>query len=301
MSMILTMRWLATLLLLTSAACGVGSSVEGPEVVAAMYPLAEVAGRVGDGLIAVTELTPPGAEPHDVELGPEELSRIRSAALVLFVGGGFQPAVEDAVAERTGPSVDLLDGLEARRGGTGGHADHAGTIDPHAWLDPVAMIGFVERVTAALVELVPQDALRIERAAKEYAADLRALDGRYRRALSSCARRTLVVSHAAFGHLAARYGLEQHAIAGISPSNEPTAARLAELVDLVREEGVTTIFTETLVDPAVADTLAQEAGVVTDVLDPIEGLTAEQIEAGQEYLAVMDDNLERLRVALGCA
>lgn len=303
MSMILTMRRLLLPVLLASVACSPGPSASEPEVVAALYPLAEVGRQVGDGLVGVGELTPPGAEPHDVELGPADLERIRTAALVLYVGAGFQPAVEEAIGERTGPSLDLLEGLEALGSGEE-HADHgeqAGGQDPHAWLDPVSMLTFVERVRDALTDLLPQHTARIERAAEEYAGRLRALDDRYRETLASCRRRTLVVSHAAFGYLAARYDLEQHAIAGISPANEPNAARLAELVDLVRDEGVRTIFTETLVDPAVAETLADEAKVQTAVLDPIEGLTPDQVDAGEDYVEVMERNLEHLRDGLGCA
>ena len=127
-----------------------------------------------------------------------------------------------------------------------------------------------------------------------------ALDGRYRQGLASCARHELVTSHQAFGRLAARYGLIQRGIAGVSPDAEPDPGRLAQLGDLVRSHGVTTIFTETLVSPKIADTLARSAGVRTEVLDPIEGLTREELAKGATYVSVMDDNLAKLRAALGC-
>jgi zinc transport system substrate-binding protein len=160
----------------------------------------------------------------------------------------------------------------------------------------------IDQVKGALMPVVPASAKPdLEANASHYRDQVAALDGRYRSGLAQCARKEIVTTHEAFGRLAARYGLTQHAIAGLSPEAEPTPTRIAELADLVRTHGVTTIFTEELVSPRVAQALAREAHVRTDVLSPIEGLTSTERKAGDNYVSLMDRNLGKLRAALGCA
>jgi zinc transport system substrate-binding protein len=273
---------LAALTLLAGCAGG-ESDGDGIDVAAAFYPLAEVAERVGGDHVAVTNLTPPGAEPHDLELSSDDLEVIEDAEVIVYVGGGFQPAVED-VARRVDVEVDVL-GSER---------------DPHVWLDPRRIIGIVERVRDVLTDLDDPAADEIRANADAYVAELEELDADYEAGLASCERRTIVTAHEAFGHLADRYGLTERALTGLAPEAEPDPARLADLADEVRAEGVTTVFHETLLPPDVAETLAREAGVDTAVLDPIEGLSDAQLEAGATYESVMRANLEALRAALGC-
>jgi zinc transport system substrate-binding protein len=128
--------------------------------------------------------------------------------------------------------------------------------------------------------------------------DLETLDREFTDGLATCQRREIVTSHAAFGYLAARYDLDQVGITGLSPEAEPTAQRLAEVAEEAREHHATTIFFETLVSPKVAETIAQEVGADTAVLDPIEGL---QPGSTGDYLSVMRSNLAVLRPALGCS
>jgi zinc transport system substrate-binding protein len=273
------------------AACGdeSGSAAERrPTVVTSLYPLSEIARRVGGDAVEVTDLTPAGSEPHDLELTTDDVDRIQDAGLVLFVGGEFQPSVEDALELRDGPAIDLLDAV--------GVEDD----DPHFWLDPTLLARAVSAVEAALVELAPAQRAAFARGAEAYRRELDDLDGEVAGALASCRRRDLVTAHAAFGHLAERYDLRQRAIAGLSPEAEPDPARLDELADLVDEAGVTTVFTEPLVSAEVAETLARETGVRTAVLNPIEGLTEEELDAGGSYASVMRENLAALQEALGC-
>lgn len=273
-----------------AAACGGSRSGNGgPTVVTGFYPLAEAVASVATQGIDVVNLTPPGVEPHDLELTTDEADRIEDADLVVLLGGGFQPALEEAAERRDGPTLQILDELGIDGGG-----------DPHIWLDPTVMAQIVETVTVALGEAFPDDRLSMEDRSQVYRQDLLALAVRYDETLDDCERRTFVTAHAAFGVLADKYRLTQASIAGLSPEEEPDPRRLSELADLVREEGVTTVFTEELVSPEVAETLAREAGVETAVLDPLEGLSKERIQAGESYVTVMERNLERLADALGC-
>jgi len=291
-------------LVLLAPACGgsAGSSQsEGRtiSVVASFYPLAYAAQRVGADAVTVTNLTPPGVEPHDLELAPEAIELIASADVVVYLSGGFQPAVEEAVeAEATGVTVDV-----AGIGAAGTEAPAAlGAIggDPHIWLDPKQYSGVVEQVAAALGEVRAVDLETFLANARGLEAELAELDEEFRRGLAGCDTRVLITNHAAFGHLAAAYDLDQQAISGSSPESEPDPARIAELVEIARDTGVTTVFAEDLLSGEVAEILAAEAGLDTALLSPLEGLTEAQIAAGDDYLSVMRRNLETLRDGLDC-
>jgi zinc transport system substrate-binding protein len=265
----------------TVSGCGAasGSGSGHKTVVAAFYPLAYAAQLVGGSSVRVENLTPSGAEPHDLELAPRAVADIQRADVVLYFGHGFQPAVTDAVEGAAGRAVDLLEGLPLR------------PSDPHVWLDPALYARTVRRVGETLGHPT--------RAAAAI-AKLQALDVGYRRGLAHCARREIVTSHAAFGYLAQRYGLRQVAITGLTPESEPTAKDLARVVATVRRTKATTIFFETLVSPRLADTVAREVGARTAVLDPIEGLTSSEQTHGDTYFTVMRRNLTALRKALVC-
>ena len=299
---------LAFLVAVSLAACGGGLAEDEPGdlvVVASFYPLAEAARRVGGPDVTVHNLTPPGVEPHDLELAPDDLELLLTADVVLYVGAGFQPAVEDAIADVEGRSVDALEGIQTLEPAEHDDDEHEGeaeaTADPHVWLDPIRYAEIVDRSADVLSDVSPQGADAFRENADGFAAELLSLDEDFRGGLASCDGSPLVVNHAAFGYLADAYGLEQHPISGISPEAEVDPARLAELHELVEREGVTTIFTEELASPDVAETLAAEAGVRTAVLNPLEGLTQEQVDAGEDYLSVMRQNLAALEDGLGCA
>jgi zinc transport system substrate-binding protein len=268
-------------------------------VVASFYPLAEAAREIGGSRVVVTNLTPPGVEPHDLELAPDDVEALATADLVVYLGGGFQPAVEDALRDAEGETLDALSAVTTEPP-PAGEADTL-SLDPHVWLDPVRYASIVHAIAGALASVEPSGASAFRANADAFVSRLERLDEEYRSGLASCERRTIVTSHAAFGYLARRYGLTQVAISGLSPEAEPDPAQLAQLGALVEREGVTTIFSETLASPKVAETLADEAGVEVAVLDPLEGLTDREVQAGADYVSVMRSNLATLRDALGCS
>jgi len=259
---------------LLASGCAGGTKESQRTVVASFYPLAWATELVApDSVDRVVNLTPPGAEPHDVELSPNDVETISDAELVVYIGGGFQPALEDAVDARDGDSLDLL---------------RAGK-DPHIWLDPIRFAQAVQRI-----------ARDVGGSADDEIRELEQLDTEYRRGLSDCDRRVLVTTHAAFGQLASRYGLTQLSLAGRSPESEPGPRELQTLIDDVRASGATTVFAEPLVSDGLAQTVTREADVEIATLDPIEGLSEERLAAGEDYLSVMRSNLVALRQALGC-
>jgi zinc transport system substrate-binding protein len=274
------------LILVTAAllATGCGADTSGGAgrrtVAASFYPLAYAATVVGGTAVHVENLTPSGAEPHDLELTPRAVAQIQRADVVLYLGHGFQPAVSDAARGGSGRAIDLLQDLPLGSAG-----------DPHVWLDPLLYARVVDRVGEALHRPARAAALAVR---------LRKLDRDYRDGLGRCARRDVVTSHAAFGYLARRYGLRQVPITGLVPESEPTARDLRHVVGLVRRTHATTVFFETLVSPRLAETVAREAGARTAVLDPIEGLTPSEQAHGDTYFTLMRRNLAALRKALAC-
>ena len=265
-----------------TAGCGAKPTVvgSGPTlVVAAFYPLAYAAEQVGGPAVTVENLTPAGAEPHDLELTPREVGDVLRADLVLYLGAGFQPAVAKAVDGRKGPSLDFL---ATARGGS---------VDPHVWLDPQRYATIVHQIGKALGR---------RREAAILVTRLNRLDREYRLGLAHCARREIVTSHAAFGYLASRYGLRQVPLEGLTPEAEPSAKAVQRLVTEVRRTRATTVFFETLVSPKLAQTVARAAGVRTAVMNPIEGLTKDENARGEDYFTVMRSNVRTLREALGC-
>ena len=269
-------------------------------VVASFYPLQEAAQLVGGARVDVTNLTAPGVEPHDLELTPDDVEAVATADVVLYLGQGFQPAIQDAVGDAQGTAVDLLSGLATLPPPPGTDATGV-SVDPHVWLDPLLYASLVGKVASAFGEADPAHAAFYRANGDAFTRELATLNGEFREGLRHCRSDLIVTNHAAFGYLADAYGLRQEAISGLSPDAEPSADRLASLKDLVQREGVTTIFTEDLVSPKVAETLATEAGVGTAVLHTIEGLTPDEVAAGETYASLMRENLQTLEVALGCS
>ncbi len=301
MRTILGMTTIVAVMSAFSVACGGGSGSgdDGLRVVAAVYPLEEAATRVGEDRVSVTALTPPGVEPHDLELTPGDLQTIAEADLVLYLGGGFQPAVEDAIASAaTGVTVDVLAAAGDR---TTLLTDPDGelTNDPHLWLSPARYLDVVAVVTDALSQADPVNADAYRAAAVAWSSALEALAGDFE-VLDSCVRDLLVTGHEAFGYLAADHGLRQVGISGVSPEAEPGPGRLAEIRQLVEDEGVTTVFAEEILPADAAETIAAETGAEVAVLHTIETRTEEQREAGLDYEGLMRENLAVLTEGLGC-
>lgn len=304
------------------------------DVVAAFYPLQFVVERVGGDAVAVTNLTPVGAEPHDLELTGRDTALLQDADLVVYLAG-FSPALDEAVEvtgddhafdvtsaarldlegtedehvdEHAEEHEDDHDGETAASVEDDAHAedddeqaedghDHDGA-DPHFWLDPTRLADVADAVAARLTELDPDRGPELTERASSLRAELEALDAELEAGLARCASPDVVTSHTAFAYLAQRYGLTQVGISGLSPEEEPSPARLAEVAEFVTEHDVSTIYYETLVDPSVAETVAAETGADVAVLDPIEGLTDES--AGSDYFEVMRSNMESLRDGQNC-
>lgn len=313
----------------STASSGDSSSKDGSlTVMASFYPLKYLAEKVGGEHVSVTSLTPDGAEPHDLELSPKMVDSLSSADAVIYLAG-FQSAVDEAIEQQAPKTVidvssaaELVEAgsdanhpaeeeatEETQSGETDAHDhdheghDHAGhdhhhdmSADPHFWLDPVRMAKAATLVGDKLAEADSAHADTYKANAKALAEELTTLSDTLVTKTSKCQVRTFVTAHTAFGYLADRTGLTQVGISGLDPESSPSPARLAEIGQIAKEQGVTTIFTEALIDPKVAQTLADDLGITTAVLDPIES----QTDASKDYAAVMQANIDALTKANNC-
>ena len=305
---------LAATALLGLAACGGGGGERTSDgrlrVEASFYPLEWMAQEIGGEHVEVESLTAPGAEPHDLELTPRQVAAVQDAGLVVYLSG-FQPSVDEAIGEAKGAVFDARESARLDLTTAEGH-DHAdgddhgdagdhgedGDADPHFWLDPTRLASVAGAFTSTLSEADPDHTTDYRTNLRRLQRRLSGLDGDVRRGLADCASRDLVTSHAAFGYLARRYDLHQVPISGLSPEGEPSPADQAAVARFVEANDVRTIYFETLVSEAVAQTVAHETGARTAVLDPIEGLS--DTSQGDDYLQIMQANLRNLQDGQPC-
>ncbi|MFI9061576.1 metal ABC transporter substrate-binding protein [Streptomyces sp. NPDC053429] len=278
-------------------------------VMASFYPLQYLAEQIGKDHVQVTTLTKPGVEPHDLEITPKQTARLGESDVVLYLKT-LQPAVDKAV-EQAGVknTVDAATLTKLEKHAASGHQDHAAEgeeeghehgeagADPHVWLDPNKYAEIAKGVGAALEKADPAHAADYKKNTDELLTRLTALDAEYKNGLGATASKTFITTHAAFGYLAERYGLDQEGISGVDPESEPSPARMKDLQAIAKKDNVSTVFFETLASDKTAKTLAADTGLRTDVLDPLEGITDKS--QGADYFEVMRSNLKNLQKALG--
>jgi zinc transport system substrate-binding protein len=275
---------------------------EGPTVLVSFYPLQFLAERIAGPEATVRSLTPPGAEPHDLELSPAQVAEISRADLVVYISG-FQPSVDEAIAARTPEHVvDAATLTKLMPLATEGSEDpgsattaSASVADPHFWLDPTRMEPVASGIAAELAKIAPERDQEFGADRDRVVTELQELNQRFADGLATCKLRTIVVTHAAFGYLASRYGLKQLSVGGIDPDAEPSPARIRQVAAALEGTGVTTVFFESQASPDIAQTLASKAGLTAAVLDPLE------TDGPGDYLTRMDADLVTLRTALECS
>lgn len=283
---------------------------EGITVMTTFYPMYDFAKNVVGDEGTVELLIPAGTEPHDYEPSAKDLAKITDTDVFVYNSKELETWVPDALENvdakkvtvvEASHSIDLMEGSEEDHDhGEDDHDghDHSHELDPHVWLDPVLAQKEVEAIRDALIKKYPDKKEVFQKNAENYLAELSQLNKEYETAFANAKNRTFVTQHAAFGYLAKQYGLTQEAIAGISPDQEPSPSRLAELKKYIKEHNVSVIYFETSASSKVAKTLASETGVELAVLNPLESLTKQEQESGENYLSVMRENLEALKKSI---
>lgn len=300
----------------TAAPQGSDASKETAKITAyaSIYPLYYFAQRIGGERVEVMLAVPPGTDAHDFDPTARQVGDMTSADVFIYNGLGLEHWIENLLAQmpqelevvQTSEGIETHSMEEALAGGEHDHEhegeddghNHEGGIDPHVWLDPIKAQQQADRIYEAFKAADPEGASVYQANYETLKTELTALDTAYRDGLAGYTRREIVVGHASFGYLAERYGLVQLPISGVSPLEEPSAADLGKLSKLVKTHGVTTIFYETLANPKFSEVLAAETGTKTAVLNPLEGLTQSELDAGENYLTIMKKNLEAIQAAL---
>lgn len=260
------------------------------KILTSIYPITYIVKTVGGEKIDVVQIVPNGTEPHEYEPSTENLKSLE-AGDVLLINGVLEPWAKDFSKsfEVSTPLMNLKhsdDGVE--------------TIDPHVWTNPLNMIKITARITEKLIEIDPENSGYYKNNSSELITELDKLDTGMRNRLAKCETRTIVTSHAAFGYLADRYNLKQLEISGLSTEDEPSAKRIAEIVDIVKKEKLDYVFFESLTSNKLANTIAAETNTKSLELNPIEGLTDEDVRMDRDYISIQNKNLESLVTALKC-
>lgn len=280
---------LILMIVLVLSGCTTTSSTKSKKVIASFYPLQFILSELTGKPENIVNITPIGAEPHDLELSPDAVEEIQDAKLVVAMGDGFQPSVEKSVKSNKN-SILLLDELFPDKQ----------TDDPHFWLDPVLMQKATTIISNKLQKVFPEDKVKIVKNENILNSKLEELNIEYSNTFAKCKTQTIITSHDAFSYMTKRYGLIQESIAGFSPENEPSPERLSELSDLANKSNAKVIFTEDLVSDKLAKALASEIGAKTETLNAIEFLNEDEKSNASDYFTLMRTNKNKIAIALDC-
>lgn len=269
-------------------------------IVTSFYPLSYVASSVGGNLVAVRNLVPAGVEPHDFEPSSRDLIEIGNGDILIYNGASLEPWIEKWEQGISVHPPHIINMMEMLKKQSVKLIEKDGITDPHFWLDPQIMKNEVVIVRDLLIQIDPLHKDMFTDNANRYISSLDLLDQHFREGLSLCTLHDVVVLHKAFDYIASQYKFKATSIEGISPDEEPSPRELARIISLVREKGVKHIFFETISSPKFSELIAREVGAATLVLNPIESLTPDEVQSGEDYLSVMEMNLNNLQTAMSC-
>jgi len=273
------------------------------QIVTTFYPMYYFTQKVAGSSANVELLIPNGAEPHDWEPTAKDMAKIQDADMFIYNSRYFESWTEkvlksiddsDLTVVEASKGIEMMNALESEEEH---HSDHASSKDPHVWLSPVLAQQEVDTISKAIKQLDPKNKNQYEKNAEDFKSQLVNLDQLYKESVDQAKKKEFVTQHAAFGYLAKQYGLTQIPIAGLSPDVEPTLGKLKELTEVTKKKHVKVIYFEGLTSSKVAQTLANEIGAKTEVLNPLEGLTKEEQEKGLDYIDVMEKNLDALKLS----
>ena len=263
------------------------------KVMTSFYTMYDFAKKIGEDKVTITNMVPAGTEPHDWEPSAVDIRKMEDADVFIYNGAGMEHWAEDIL--KTLDNKKLIT-VEASKGVT--LIKEEKENDPHVWLDPENAKIEMKNIKDALVEADEKNAEYYTQNYEAYEKKLDELNQEFKDTLSQLENKDIIVAHEAFGYLCKAYGLNQVAIEGLMPDSEPDPAKMEEIIQFAKKKKINTIFFEELVSPKVAKTIAKELGAKTEVLNPLEGLSDEQIESGEDYFSVMRTNLQQIKDAL---
>ena len=260
-----------------------------------IYPLSFFAGEIGGDKVSITTITPPGSESHEYEPKSGDLANIYKSKFLIVNGANMEPWVDKVKSDLYINGVTLViasDGLELLK--------KDGLPDPHVWLDPVSTQRMVLNIMSGLIKTNPENESYFRANADKLIVKLIDLDNKFRQSLFNCKQNTVIASHSVFGYLESRYKFKQDTLAGLSPDEEPSSQRIAEIVATIKQKNIKYVLTETLLSPKLAETLSRETGVIVQVFNPLESLSQGDLDKGENYFTIQETNRQILVAALQC-
>lgn len=273
-------------------------------IMTSFYPLYVFTQQVA-GDLANVDMMVKGTDAHSFEPSAKNLAVIEESDAFIYANPEMEtwvPALVEslsssAVIVETDKNIDLLQEIDARpeESDDSDHEDHDHTVDPHTWLDPVSAQEQVREIKEALIELDPENESAYTENAESFTAELEELNKDYETAFESADHRLFITQHAAFGYIAHRYNLVQESLAGLSSESEASAQRMAEITELIKEEEIPLIYYNSSSSSDLAQTVADEADIETEILHSLESVEDEELHSGEGYLSLMRENLENLK------
>ncbi|WP_295149638.1 metal ABC transporter substrate-binding protein [uncultured Peptoniphilus sp.] len=306
------------------------------KVYASVYPMYDFTKKIAGDKMDVEMIMPQGTEPHGWEPDSNAIKNLENADMFIYNGAELESWTDKVLGSLSNKELKVVEASESvdliKSTHTHDHEDedhdhnheheanhnhnheaaennhnhedhdheghHHGPMDPHVWISPKNAKIEMENIKNALVELDKDNEDYYESNYEKYAKMLDELDAKYSESLGSLPNKEIVVSHEAYGYLCKDYGLTQIGVKGVNAETEPDAKKMAEIISYIKENNITSIFTEELIDPKVSNIIASETGCQVKVLSPIEGLSQEQVDNKADYFSVMEENLENLVGAL---
>ncbi len=318
----------------------VSSAEEAPReklrVITTLFPLYDWARQISGDAAEVSLLLPPGVEAHSFEPTPRDIARIGKADVFIYMGDLMEPWVDKVLKGASGKDLLIIDASKGIRPSDDGHehkpsagksihkgghhderehhrhehADHLSKgehrhdigEDPHIWLEFNNAQKIVDSIASGYILKDPARRGVYEQRAREYNAELSALDASFERALATCKHRTLIYGgHFAFGHFARRFNIEYISpYKGFAPDAEPTPRDIADLIKTMKKSGIKHIFYEEGVEPKVAKVISEETGAEMLLLHGAHNVSKDELAHGETYISIMKENLDRLAKGLEC-
>ena len=278
-------------------------------VAASFYPIAEIVQRVGGDDVQLLALTAPGVEPHDSELSAKQLDELSKSDIVFYIGGGFQPDLEKAIASlpKSTVVIDLLKSVDViaseddhSKEESDGHNHGNSDTDPHVWLDPANMVKMSVVVSQEIAKAQTDLTSSLNERQTKYANELIEVGTLMDTTFASCERKELVSAHDAFTYFTKRANLIPVPISGVDPENEPSAKELEATAKIAQDRNVATVFFEEVLPKAFADTVAKTIGASVDSINAVETISQSDLDAGVTYSSIMKSNITKVATALGC-
>ncbi|MET3729112.1 zinc transport system substrate-binding protein [Fictibacillus halophilus] len=313
-----------SIMLIFSAACGNNSTSDNKDgtlkIYTTMYPLEYFTERIGGKHVEVSSIIPPGADAHTYEPSTKKMVEMTEGDAFVYnklESDEFSSSVADTLKEEDMPIIDGAKGIsyhESAEHEGESHAteeehedDHAhekeehhdhGSLDPHIWLDPVLAQEIADNIYEGLAKLDPDSKDEFKKNHEALITDLKELDSSFKSKVKNAPKNSFIVSHAAYGYWSERYGLEQIAISGLSPSHEPSQNQIEKIIENAKKEKNNYILFEENVNNKVAAMIKKEVGAETMTLHNLETLTKDDIKKERDYLSIMNQNIDTLSKAL---